>query len=739
MLHRDSRRLLAGGAYAILTAKEEAMNCRRLHRAAAVAFCALISAPIYAENIIFPHVKAGISDASGIIDVSLPPHSIDRTGKTDVTAKLQRIIDSNKVWTTIYFPNGTYLVSNTIRISEICVTGGSGNCGVNAPMFQGQSRAGTVIKLAAGSFTSATSSKPVLFSGDGVAQIFRRGIRNLTVLVGPNNAGANGIRWFGNNIGLMADVNVISQDGAANIGVDLSGGEQGPCGMRDIYVKGFPVGVQSDALNSMTVWNLKVENASTYGVLNTNNPLYIDNYTSINNAIGVRNQGSLTLVDAQLTGGTAAKSAIENTGILFARNIRAQGYQKALTTSGRAGPSGLTFDEYSSAQISQFPSPTHSMNLPARQMPDVPWEQDSAKWGNIWVNKGGIGSTPKSDSASLQSLIDNPSITTICVPFGRTFQINGDILIRGNIKRIVGTGGSFIGNGRLIITNELAQPAIKIERISGLRIVNQSNATVIVESYSGILNSTATGDFFISDVTLGCEPACPVTFNSPAGRVWAWQFNLEGTQPNGTGMLQALDVFSMRIFGWKDEGNGNMITLTKGALELLGFMQYATLDATGYTEFIIKDGGQFSLSCATQTTFVGAEYRSLVTETRGGVTKTLTSSNNGTGFNLPLYCGYDSAAVAPALPVASRHDRGKQTLVPMIKSKGNMIAIAGIDGHTLRPATVSIFSMAGSCIASAVVRSTGAGFFEIGGLRPGAYTVVVSAYGRAARIPMIIP
>jgi hypothetical protein len=180
------------------------------------AFIALFAGSLWAENIIFPHVRSGLSDASGIVDVTLPPYSADNTGKTDVTAILQKACADNNVYTTIYLPNGTYLVSNTIAISAVCtMTGGAWFCGINAPIVQGQSRAGTVIKLAPGSFTSVTSPKPVLFSGDGVAQVFRRGIHNLTVLVGPNNAGANGVRWYSNNTGLMSDVSCISADGSA--------------------------------------------------------------------------------------------------------------------------------------------------------------------------------------------------------------------------------------------------------------------------------------------------------------------------------------------------------------------------------------------------------------------------------------------------------------------------------------------------------------------------------------------
>jgi hypothetical protein len=118
-----------------------------------------------------------------------------------------------------------------------------------------------------------------------------------------------------------------------------------------------------------------------------------------------------------------------------------------LQGQSRAGPAGMTFDEYSSAQTSRFPSPTHSMNLPAPAVPDVPWEQDSTKWGNVWANIGGLGGSRKTDSASLQSLIDNPNLTTVCVPAGKLYQINGDIYIRGNIRRLVGTDGNMAGPG----------------------------------------------------------------------------------------------------------------------------------------------------------------------------------------------------------------------------------------------------------------------------------------------------
>jgi len=680
-----------------------------------------LSSQCLAENIIFPRVRSGISDASGIIDVTLSPYFADKTGKTDVTAILQKACDEHQNMNTIYLPNGTYLVSNTITISPPCVNNGQGTGCTPGPVMQGQSKAGTIIRLAPGSFASASSPKPVLTSGDWVAQEFQKGIYNLTVQVGPNNPGANGIRWFSNNQGLMADVAVVSDDGGANIGVDIGGGEQGPCGMRDISIKGFAIGIQcKEALNSVTCWNLTIENSKQYGVLNTVHPLYIENVVCINAPVGVRNEGSMTLLNAKISGGSATKSAVENTGLLYARGIAAQGYGKALTTSsGAAAPSGLTIDEYASRQVSLFPSPTRSIGLPYKQMPDVPWEQDTTKWGNVWVAKGGLGSATKSDIAALQGLIDNPAINTICIPAGRSYQIDADVFIRGNIRRIVGTGGRFIGSGRLVVTSEGTQPVIKIERVNGIPFINQSNKTVILESYLGDITTTGTGDFFISDV---CSH---LTTNAPSQRIWAWQLNAEASTPVPKVDIQ--DAYAVRIFGWKDEPNGQSIGITKGILELLGFMYYASWTTTGQTMFVIKEGAQFSAACVTQVSFNGTTFSNLVAETRAGVTKTLTSSANS-GDNMALYTGYEAAKIPAdvySTPVHQpiRIDQSPKEL-RIASGKRGMLTISW-SGQS-QQARVDLYSASGAHAASIAAHGPAC---RMNALPAGIYRAVVSGEG----------
>lgn len=595
----------------------------------------------YAENIIFPRFKSGLLDVSGIVDVTLPPYSADKTGKTDVTAILQRALDEHAGWTTIYVPNGTYQVTNTITW-KVCNPSVAGTC-TQGPIMQGQSRKGTVIRLKDNTFTSTSSPKDVLKTGGGVAQDMFRGLHNLTVDVGNNNPGANGVFWYANNEGLMSEVDIISEDGKGNIGLNLGTGEQGPCGARDIYVKGFAVGCKSEALNSVTLVRLSLNGQSQYGVVNAGASLYIDSLTSINTVPGVVVQGgNLTLVNATLTGGTAA-AAIQNQSRLFARGIFTQGYQRAITSSsgGVSAPSGSVVSEFSShAQISQFPSPTHSINLPYMRAPDPAWEQDTTKWGNIRLYKGGIGST-RTDDAALQLAIDDPKNTTIVLPSTSSYTLTANVLVRGNISRIVGTGAQFTGNsGSIIITSNGSQPVIELERLMGAQIINQSNKTVIMESNTGSVTSTRTGDLFLFDV---CGS---YIIDNPGQRVWAWQFDAEGGQDGNpsTVNLRVNHAGMMRVFGWKDEGCGTSADVRAGIVEILGFLYYSYTNHPGCVaagmfdhEFVVGDSAQFCLAGATQAYFTGAGYTNLVTETRGGATKTLTSAQNPQGQNLPLY------------------------------------------------------------------------------------------------------
>jgi hypothetical protein len=115
-----------------------------------------------AENIVFP-------PNSGIIDITKPPYSADNTGKTDVSAIFTKALADERgqpSWHAriVYLPNGTYMVRAAIKQKEAPYTVG--------PHLQGQSKAGTVIRLADGTWPLSSGQNYVLSTGNGVAQNF---------------------------------------------------------------------------------------------------------------------------------------------------------------------------------------------------------------------------------------------------------------------------------------------------------------------------------------------------------------------------------------------------------------------------------------------------------------------------------------------------------------------------------------------------------------------------------------
>ena len=56
----------------------------------------------------------------GFLDVTLPPFEVDNTGAVDVTLKLQKaIVYARQNYLVVYFPHGTYLVSDTLVALEV--------------------------------------------------------------------------------------------------------------------------------------------------------------------------------------------------------------------------------------------------------------------------------------------------------------------------------------------------------------------------------------------------------------------------------------------------------------------------------------------------------------------------------------------------------------------------------------------------------------------------------------------
>ncbi len=619
-----------------------------------------------AEDIVFP------PDA-GVIDVTQSPYFAKGDGQTDDTEAIQQALlehpNGNRI---IYLPNGTYLVSSSLRWPG----GEDEEQAERATILQGQSRAGTVLRLLdyAPGFGNSGRPRAMVWTGNGQAFHHRNSVRNLTLNTGQGNAGAIGLQFMANKQGSVRDVTIIAGSKSGLIGLDLAYEDHiGPCFVQRVRVEGFDVGIATaNSVYSVTMEDIELVGQVVAGLRNRGQVVNLRQLRSTNSVASVVNtdsSGFVTLVDATLQGLPAKRPspAIQNKGLLFARNISTPGYTNAIESrtgfvEGASGPEVREFVSHPIFNI--FPAPQYALGLKAEETPEVPWDPLTA-WASP-LPHGGKGTDLLDDSAAIQAAIDSGA-ATVYLPNG-VWKISKTIEIRKNVRRIIGC------EARVIVEVPLGQAAFKlvegtaptviVERIEfqpaqRLFIEQASDRKLVLSSCLDVsLNWTGKGEVYLEDVS------SRLPWTIPAGRkLWARQFCVEAI---GTKLLN--EGGQLWVLGLKTEQAGTLIeTRAGGKSELLGGLCYSNGSWKQDPMFRIVDSS--ATFCISETPVGGYAYQVIVSETRRGVTRQL--SNRGAsadqplpehlgGIALPLFTGYDGiGAVAP------------KTLLPNIKTSGN--------------------------------------------------------------------
>lgn len=574
------------------------------------------------EDIVFP-------PDSGVIDVTKAPYNAKGDGVADDTAALQKALDDYPAKGAIlYLPNGSYLVSDCLR------WGGKPDQQKQTVLW-GQSSAGTIIKLRDNcpGFESPRKPKAVLYTGKAPAQRFGNEIHNLTVDTGVGDLGACGIQFIASNQGGVYDVKVFSGDGYGVIGLDMGyTDEQGPCFIKNLKVVGFDMGVHTaTSVASETLEHITVERQNKYGMRNDGQPCTVRGLRSVNEVPAFRAGGGFSvLLDCEFrgTGGAASQPAIVNDAALVARNIKTSGYKIALENHGTGGPKELAGPDVelflSKPAATLLGGPGKPMNLPIRASPEVPWDA-LADW--VAPRKFGAKADGKQDdSAAIQQAIDSGA-TTVYLPRGQ-YQVGNTIVIRGNVRRILGC------KAELTVGNPLrgeAKPLFRFEdgkeNVVMLEELNTDFSSgkyfFLEHSASRTLVMRCLGINFQGADAYHGSGSGPVFIEDVVGRgfrfknqtVWARQFNVEG---DGTHVLN--DGGTMWILGYKTEGGGTLIeTKGGGKTELLGSMSYTVGNGKLAPMFVIEDA-QAALSFC-EVCYSGDPFATIMRETRGGQTK----------------------------------------------------------------------------------------------------------------------
>jgi hypothetical protein len=649
------------------------------------------------ENIVFP------ADAKGVIDVTKPPYNCDRTGVKDCTEALIRAMDdvlrptleaqkalvkemeedprqdfthaisveSRKVKGVVamifpahpafskvlYFPNGTYMVSDTVCYTFEDLNNTQGNELNRQIIVRGQSEKGSVIRLKDNCpGFEAGANKPVFSfmrkfqSNVAMANMFE----NITISTGAGNEGASGLRYFGNNMGAVRNVTIRSDDpqekGLTGILCDhfnLSG-----CYFKNVTVRGFDYGIQVLPNRMYTVFeHISLSGQKIAGFLVDETPVSIRDLKSENSVPGLKLTGAaghVTLTDSELVnpeqagqsliGQSKNNAAIEHdNGVLFARNIRTKGYSAALGKLGTRIIKDMDIDEYSSHGVFTLfeNQPKRSLNLPVEETPEIPWEHDMGQW--ISVNEFGASGDGKTDDTSaIQKALESGKRVIYFQP-GR-YVINGQIRVPKTVNRINFMFSDLVAGETLRAMSD--QGTFKIDEYSETPLIiedlfafeeyrgeqyfidHASKRTLILSdlhTQTGAMysNSVSGGKVFIENICCTDQfmprPNC---YSFKGQKVWARQINPERADPEVIN-----EGSQLWVLGFKTEGRGTGFhTSGGGSTEVLGGV--VNIGGEG-KPFIVNDESSVSIVCATNGWYSTQVFKEFAMEKRKGEEKTL--------------------------------------------------------------------------------------------------------------------
>ncbi|MBQ3553191.1 MAG: hypothetical protein IJA08_00690 [Clostridia bacterium] len=441
------------------------------------------------KDYIFP------SDCKAIIDVTKPPYNVDNTGKKDCTQQLCKLIDevlgayeknfydtkkklesmkdenalisfeirkvngkSNVIFPEIlppskiiYFPNGTYLVSDTLSYSKEEFRNFLGdvrhlemNCQLR---FMGQSRDGVVLKL-------QDHCKGFEFGNDRPVIDFMRGeqsniamtnmLENMTIDIGVGNPGATGVRYFANNTGAIRNVKIVSSDpeGRGHTGLSILHSKVSAGYAKNIEIIGFQYGIRiaSQYMNSVFE-HIVLKNQKRWGIFVEGNMVAIRDLYSENFVPAIKVDGltaRVILTDARLSGGNPLDVAVRHCfGHLMLRNITASGYGSIV--QGRWIRTKIENNcEYLKEAVAGGPmmlfdnENQNSLNLPVKETPEVRWAPLD-EW--VSVNEfGAVGDGITDDTESIRKAFASGKSTVYFQP--GQYLIDDVIEIPATLERI---------------------------------------------------------------------------------------------------------------------------------------------------------------------------------------------------------------------------------------------------------------------------------------------------------------
>ncbi len=522
-------------------------------------------------------------------------------GVHDDTAAIQAAYDKAGL---IYFPNGTYLISDTI------IAPPRRGSAPTRRIIQGQSRDGVILRLVghAAGFDNPQKPKAMLVTSYGVAQAFRNSVRDMTFEVGAGNAGAIGVDFFSSNTGNVRDLVIRSLDpeqaGYAGL---MMHGDSGPSFVQRLRVEGFDYGVISAGGQSQTLEDIHVTGQRVAGFAGRMKTT-MHRFTSDNTVPGLVLTGVFNnILDATLTGGNGGPAIVAEGPNILLRDIRSSGYDHALEHDTAGVITGERIDEWTAVPpVTLGDAKPHTLRLPIKDAPVAPRAPLDQ-----WVNVQSFQPQPLEGRKQLNwapaiQAAFNDGRSTVYLEPGRKMHVNGTMTIPAHVKRFIGMEAELRRYDKLpgrkvrFITEGPAEAGpLVFERTDAIygqiEIVHRSARPLIIRSVcvQHLTLERGAGDVFIEDSVTAF-----LTINGQ--NVWARQHDPEfWARDSEAGYLQPHVLNNGGNYwclGFKTEQlQPKVYTINRGSSEVYAYVLSNRL-AYPQPMFLVNHGSRLSLS-----------------------------------------------------------------------------------------------------------------------------------------------
>jgi hypothetical protein len=579
-------------------------------------------------------------------------------GKTDDTAAIQAAIAGLPKFTRrnpfgikpIYFPNGIYLVSGTLKRVEAD--------GHYAPglAFIGESEAGVTLRLkdAARGFDDPNHPRPLLYFASGLLgnvpnaggkdylglgegnDAYQNYIETMTIDTGHDNPGAVGADYLASNIGAIRGVRFIAPDGKGKTGISLTRKWIGPALIKDVAIEGFGVGIDvANTEYSIVLDGIRVSRSSEYGIRNNSNSVSLSN-ARISTASGV---GIANLTPQALLVGRDLRIEGKNE-----KTVLNQGYMNlveaggTLATSGKGSHQATAEDE---GKLNGVFGPSGKIGdpawqLPVKSAPSSP-QYPTKDWADV-SKFGAVADTRHDSTAAIQAAM-NSGRPVICFPNG-VYRTTAPIVIPYTVHRIEGSFSTAYLDFRKPESN--SEPSGQALHQTGFvvgaretplflrRLTIRNDINVTTNTAKTAFVDSGQGAFSLADIVIGemvainrlqsggeifAENIIGGKF-SFAGRngIWIRQLNTEGK-----GVRIQNEGARLWVLGTKTENNMTLLENKNGAVsELFGGLAYMVHADGRKVPYLHNVDGRITAAFAEESFFPDAIYETFLKSEEAG-------------------------------------------------------------------------------------------------------------------------